>query len=191
MERAVPRGWRARLSTNLNSLVAELAGPAREFVEALGAARLLPQVTSTLRSTSEQRRLFDRYQRGLSKFPAAPPGQSAHEYGLAFDLTCQDQELAGRTWLEWGGFWSPADYVHFELPGATAWARQQQPDPIVVDPPWYAAWLGNLLSIGPWWAGISGADLLKKAVRIEKAIGVDAAVDFLWRHLGENPDQPR
>src|SRR5260370_40763925 len=31
----------------------------------------------------------------------------------------------GYTWRQWGGGWNPADAVHFELPGATARAKQK------------------------------------------------------------------
>jgi hypothetical protein len=31
----------------------------------------------------------------------------------------------GYTWKQWGGGWNPTDAVHFELPGASAWAASQ------------------------------------------------------------------
>jgi hypothetical protein len=30
----------------------------------------------------------------------------------------------GYTWQTWGGGWNPADAIHFELPGASDYARQ-------------------------------------------------------------------
>jgi hypothetical protein len=38
----------------------------------------------------------------------------------------------GETWLSWGGYWGPGDAVHFELPGATARAKQRGRES-----PWY------------------------------------------------------
>jgi hypothetical protein len=75
-----------------------------------------PRVTSTVRSRGEQSVLYDRYLRGLSKFPAAPPGRSLHERGLAIDLVSRDPELLGRYWKYYiGGRWSPTDSVHYDL----------------------------------------------------------------------------
>lgn len=42
-------------------------------------------VTSTLRSWNEQQALYTRYLRGESRWPANPPGESAHNWGLAWD----------------------------------------------------------------------------------------------------------
>jgi hypothetical protein len=83
--------------------------------------------TSTVRSRAEQSRLYRRFLAGLSQFPALPPGQSAHEYGLAFDyivepLSADTQQQLGEIWQSWGGGWSPTDAVHFELPGASDFA---------------------------------------------------------------------
>jgi len=44
-------------------------------------------VTSVYRSWSHQQRLYDRWKAGKSRYPANPPGQSAHNYGLAWDST--------------------------------------------------------------------------------------------------------
>jgi hypothetical protein len=109
-------------------LVEELQGPANDLVDAAGRAGLLPRITSTVRSNSEQRRLYNRFLAGQAGYPVAPPGQSAHEYGLAFDMVVSPMEAladVGATWQSWGGGWNPADAVHFELPGASEWARTQ------------------------------------------------------------------
>lgn len=42
-------------------------------------------VTSGFRSFSEQRVLRDKWERGESSFPANQPGDSSHNFGLAFD----------------------------------------------------------------------------------------------------------
>jgi hypothetical protein len=81
-------------------------------------------VTSVRRSFGEQARLYQRYLDGLSGgIPAAPPGHSMHERGLAFDLArptvdpFQDDLLAllGAVWKAWGGVWKAVDPVHFQV----------------------------------------------------------------------------
>lgn len=96
--------------------------PAAEWLLAYGRSldRSL-RLTSARRTWAEQARLYARYTSGRSLLPAAPPGQSLHEYGLAFDLARVGQDpysdplLAelGAVWSELGGFWSPSDPVHF------------------------------------------------------------------------------
>jgi hypothetical protein len=106
----------------------ELADAARALVDAAGRAGLQPRVTSTVRSYSEQRRLYNRFLAGQAGFPVAPPGYSAHEYGEAFDMVVSPMEAladVGYTWRDWGGGWNPADAVHFELPGASDRAKQR------------------------------------------------------------------
>lgn len=91
-----------------------------------GAVResgLQGRFTSTLRTSAEQTRLYRRFLAGASQFPAAPPGASAHEYGLAFDYVVQPYDVQpqlGALWRSWGGGWSQSDAIHFELPGASA-----------------------------------------------------------------------
>lgn len=81
-----------------------------------------PVVTSTFRSIKKQASLYDRYQRGLSDLPAAPPGRSLHNYGLAFDLVVRgnhrgpEQAELGRIWKSIGGQWFASDPVHFQPP---------------------------------------------------------------------------
>jgi hypothetical protein len=69
-------------------LIPDIQEPARELVRAAGAAGLHPRVTSTIRGRTEQARLYRRFQAGLAKYPVAPPGTSAHEFGYAFDMVC-------------------------------------------------------------------------------------------------------
>lgn len=80
-------------------------------------------VTSARRSPAKQARLYDAYIRGISKIPAAPPGGSLHQYGLAFDMArigkspLGDPLLAylGSVWESWGGRWGgQRDPVHFQ-----------------------------------------------------------------------------
>ena len=80
-------------------------------------------VTSAFRSAAKQARLYEAYKRRESVIPAAPPGRSLHQYGMAFDLArigidpIGDPLLAwlGEVWTSWGGQWGGArDPVHFQ-----------------------------------------------------------------------------
>jgi len=81
-------------------------------------------VTSGFRDMSKQAELYQRWLRGESEIPAAPPGRSMHNYGLAFDLArlginpMQDELLPwlGSLWGAVGGRWgSASDPVHFQV----------------------------------------------------------------------------
>lgn len=79
---------------------------------------LEPRVTSTFRSWVDQSRLRRRYLQGRSRFPANAPGDSAHNYGLAWDSTVapENQGLWNRI-REWVGFRVPSnDEIHAEVP---------------------------------------------------------------------------
>jgi LAS superfamily LD-carboxypeptidase LdcB len=83
--------------------------------------------TSTFRTRADQVRLYNRWLKGESPFPALPPGRSQHERGLAVDMVRlnvdpETDELLvemGERWREAGGVWGGAeDPVHFEAPRA-------------------------------------------------------------------------
>jgi len=61
-------------------------------------AGLVPVVTSTFRSWGEQLALRKKWESGLSEFPANEPGDSAHEFGLAFDSWVPDDEMSA--WVQ-------------------------------------------------------------------------------------------
>src|SRR6266849_9957309 len=91
------------------------------WLATLRAERIPYQVTSTRRSTLEQRRLYRRFLSGESSLPAAPPGTSSHEKGRAIDVVFQTEEdladaadLADLAGLDWAG---EGDLVHFEDSG--------------------------------------------------------------------------
>lgn len=77
------------------------------------------RITSTVRSRSEQRRLYNNYLAGRSRFPAAPPGRSKHELGRAIDIVARPETLRrlGAAWERLGGRWGGRfnDPIHFEL----------------------------------------------------------------------------
>jgi len=76
-------------------------------------------LNSVYRSNAAQQNLYDRYLRGLSQYPVAPPGTSLHEHRLAFDYNVPQggrspqQTALGRFWASMGGGWSPKDPIHF------------------------------------------------------------------------------
>lgn len=88
------------------------------FVRRLG---LRLSIVSGRRSTEQQAELYRRYRLGSSKFPAARPGHSMHERGLAVDVrgSAAAVQLAGRYapyfGLLWGGLFRRADPIHIEL----------------------------------------------------------------------------
>lgn len=90
--------------------------PAAEalYVVAMNAG-LRPRITSVRRSRQQQEVLYERYLRGMSTLPAAPPGLSKHEYGLAFDMVTDNPAAVGAVWNAAGGKWRASDYVHFEV----------------------------------------------------------------------------
>ena len=82
-------------------------------------------VTSARRTRAEQERLYRAAQAGENDgLPAAPPGASDHETGMAFDmarinvpaLTDPVLRVLGSRWVGIGGRWSPKDPVHFAAP---------------------------------------------------------------------------
>lgn len=92
--------------------------PYAKWLVALGGAQV--QVTSTYRSMAQQTELYRRYRAGQSKYPAAPPGASYHNYGRAFDIVGPPNVLAylGAVWEQmggtWGGRYGSPDPIHFQ-----------------------------------------------------------------------------
>jgi len=108
---------------DLNSLDWRLV-PWAKWIHSVGTyndGRLV--VTSAKRSSAKQSRLYDDYIRGISLIPAAPPGKSLHEYGLAFDMARIGIDPLGDPLLAWlGALWESVggrhgganDPVHFQ-----------------------------------------------------------------------------
>jgi D-alanyl-D-alanine dipeptidase len=98
-----------------------LAAGRRLLTDVARANGLNPHVTSIYRSRATQERLYRDYLDGKSRYPAAPPGHSKHEFGQAFDMTVNDERYLqplGVLWESWGGRWGGRfnDPIHFELP---------------------------------------------------------------------------
>lgn len=101
------------MATSLNLLDGRFRPWAKALLDLASRYRLRPRVTSTYRSISEQRRLYERYIAGEHPYPVAKPGESLHNYGLAIDLVSDDNAWLGAVWKHWGGAWTPKDDVHF------------------------------------------------------------------------------
>jgi D-alanyl-D-alanine carboxypeptidase len=121
------------MSASISSLIPELQPYCRGLLDVAGQAGLQPRLTSCLRSLKEQTYLYKRFLDGLSAYPVAPPGTSAHEFGYAFDMMIMgpdmDANLAdlGQVWTSWGGIYGGQfnDPIHFEYPGFPHSAVQQ------------------------------------------------------------------
>lgn len=109
---------------------AALLHPAMQDALALVRSEFPGTLTSTFRSVAEQRKLWDDFRRGRSKFPAEQPGNSTHHTGLSFDFVVKQgsgsaaQRELGRWWRSLGGKWSERDVIHFEHPQARAVLNQ-------------------------------------------------------------------
>jgi len=82
------------------------------------------RITSVTRSRGRQRALYNRFLAGRAQFPAAPPGRSHHEYGLAWDMVTEPFSALttlGGWWNQVGGRWSPSDRIHFSVPYPIPW----------------------------------------------------------------------
>src|SRR5262245_23837341 len=86
---------------------------------ALEARGYRVDLTSGRRGRAQQARLYRNYLAGRSKYPAAPPGQSMHDKGLAADFHIAPESgyrLAGEAWESMGGTWGGRfkDPIHFD-----------------------------------------------------------------------------
>lgn len=118
------------MTNSLSGLRAYFRPWARDLIHVASVARVAPRVTSTLRSHSYQAKLYRDFLAGRNPYPVAPPGSSAHELGLAFDMVTTPMDALndlGKVWEDWGGVWGGrfGDEVHFEFPGATQHATTQ------------------------------------------------------------------
>lgn len=105
----------------LSGLNPQLTPYAEHLIRELRRNGLRVVVTSVVRTRAEQAKLYAAYLRGENPYPVAPPGSSAHETGLAWDMDVRWPDgrdgapLAGGAWNSWGGRWSPKDRVHYTV----------------------------------------------------------------------------
>lgn len=83
-------------------------------------------VTSVYRSWAEQKRLRTRWEKGLSKYPANQPGDSAHNYGLAWDSSVPPQFQEAWDYIRRYAGWEvlPNDVIHAQLPNWRAYVAR-------------------------------------------------------------------
>lgn len=89
---------------------------AEEAFRRAAKLNIRPRLTSSRRSWGEQEELYANYQRGLSRFPANPPGESPHQYGVAWDsvVTPAEQPLWDQIRASLGWKLYANDPVHAE-----------------------------------------------------------------------------
>lgn len=140
------------MAYEFDQLSPDLKPYAEALMQALVDAGANPRVTSTLRSMQTQKRLYETYLKGASRYPAAPPGYSPHEQGWAFDIAVNDDSWladAGDLWESWGGTWGGRfnDPIHFELGGASEYLRglrtsgQPPPAPPGIEPAFWSEYI--------------------------------------------------
>jgi len=136
---------------SLGGVVDELRDAAFELDALVARSGLSGKFTSAYRTHAEQERLYRAFISGRARFPVAPPGSSAHEYGEAFDYLVTPLEYqadVGAVWQSWGGVWAGSkDYVHFELPGASERAAERGKN--------FVAELAQKYNDLPWWATLA------------------------------------
>lgn len=132
----------SKLLANMHPSVRDVA---KLFLEEATAAGLDPRLQETFRSQDRQAQLYAQGRTAPgSVVTKAKPGQSNHNYGVAFDVVPgsvigkpnwapEDPawgrlgEIGKKVGLEWGGDWKFVDRPHFQLSGAN-W-RKMQNDP--------------------------------------------------------------
>jgi hypothetical protein len=79
------------------------------------------KVTSGFRTRKKQQELWQLWKAGASPYPAARPGTSDHEVGLALDVVSNNEKLLVALLTEAGLYWAgESDPIHFTMipPGA-------------------------------------------------------------------------
>jgi D-alanyl-D-alanine carboxypeptidase-like protein len=162
------------------SLIQTLQAPvqpiALSFLERCESAGIPCKVVQATRTFAQQQAIYDQGRTTPGAIVTkARPGDSYHQYGLAFDVVpvayenLPDWNPSGPFWkqigeigeslgLTWGGRWSSPDEPHFELNAAPLselkayWAKFQQVMPITIEPTIGA--FGIIMMIGFlyfWW----------------------------------------
>lgn len=129
-------------SRNIEDLHISIQGKARKLLGLCKFDGWEAFITAGYRDSKEQAEL---YAQGRTKpgkrVTNAKPGQSFHQYGLAFDIAFKNGrqvswridrflragKLAKQCGLEWGGFWqSFKDYPHFQYTGGLTLSQLQK-----------------------------------------------------------------
>jgi LAS superfamily LD-carboxypeptidase LdcB len=113
------------MSIQLRGLHPEVRAAAEWVLAFANQYGVRPVVTSGFRSWHEQLELRRKYEAGESRFPANLPGDSAHNFGLAWDAVLPEplrDDPAYEAWWkalrEYVGFEVPAnDTIHAQVPG--------------------------------------------------------------------------
>lgn len=113
----------------LDTLDPSFKPAAQSLYDLAERAGVRPRITSARRSYAKQAALYKAYQEGRSRYPAAPPGTSAHEYGLAFDMVVDnatDQNDLGAVWTQAGWVYGgEEDPIHYAAPFTPMGAQNQ------------------------------------------------------------------
>lgn len=136
------------MSRDLNTLAQCLQPVAHTFADQCAERGLPIRFTHTRRTDAEQQALYDQGRTTPGRIVThAKPGQSPHNFGLAFDVVFLDTttqapwditwDLPGREdeWeaigaigealgLVWGGRWKTPDRPHFEWPNWRTVAKE-------------------------------------------------------------------
>lgn len=133
---------------------------AARFLELAEEAGIPTEIVQGVRTMEEQRRLYEQGRSAPGRIVThAEPGDSYHNYGLAFDVvptaykSLPDWNPEGPAWetlgrigeslgLEWGGRWRSKDLPHFQIPSGLAplpelkdyWEKFKRVMPITITP---------------------------------------------------------
>ena len=112
---------------SLSGLAPQVRKAAAYALQFARAENIPVRVTSTRRSLKDQRDLYNNYLAGRSQYPAAPPGSSAHEFGLAFDsvVPAAYQDRWNEIRRAIGFQVLEQDIIHAQVPGWENVARRQ------------------------------------------------------------------
>ena len=117
MCRGFTTGWAGRV-LGFAGMDARIRAHAERTVQAALDEGIRVNVISVRRQYADQMKLWQDYLAGRSRWPANPPGDSAHEYGVAFDATVPEGDyprwFAIRKAYGWATF--AGDPPHAEYP---------------------------------------------------------------------------
>lgn len=115
MDRTAYAGEYVNRLSGLNRYVRKRARWSLDIAEKYGVP---VKVTSGYRSLREQKRLRQRWLAGQSPWPANKPGDSGHNYGLAWDsVTTPEYQRWWNYVRRYAGFnVPPHDEIHAEVP---------------------------------------------------------------------------